>query len=88
LYFAFGIFEIYSVPDAVLAASIFHYGEYAISAVKKYLDEHDVCVRWNNPPNYSPKLNGRVDFIEVGSPTSSTGSHWLLAEPPLGCVGD
>jgi cyclase len=31
--------------DAVLAASIFHYGEYAISAVKKYLDEHDVCVR-------------------------------------------
>jgi cyclase len=31
--------------DAVLAASIFHYGEYSIGEVKKYLDEHGVCVR-------------------------------------------
>ncbi|MFN2377908.1 MAG: imidazole glycerol phosphate synthase subunit HisF [Candidatus Binatia bacterium] len=31
--------------DAVLAASIFHYGEYSIGEVKKYLDQHGVCVR-------------------------------------------
>ena len=31
--------------DAVLAASIFHYGEYTIGEVKKYLDERGVCVR-------------------------------------------
>jgi cyclase len=31
--------------DAVLAASIFHYGEYSIGEVKQYLDEHGVCVR-------------------------------------------
>lgn len=31
--------------DAVLAASIFHYGEYAISTVKEYLAAHNVCVR-------------------------------------------
>lgn len=31
--------------DAVLAASIFHYGEYSIGEVKKYLDERGVCVR-------------------------------------------
>lgn len=31
--------------DAVLAASIFHYGEYSIGEVKKYLDAHGVCVR-------------------------------------------
>jgi cyclase len=31
--------------DAVLAASIFHYGEYSIGAVKRYLDERGVCVR-------------------------------------------
>lgn len=31
--------------DAVLAASIFHYGEYTISQVKKYLQEKGVVVR-------------------------------------------
>jgi len=31
--------------DAVLAASIFHYGEYTIGEVKKFLDEHGVPVR-------------------------------------------
>jgi cyclase len=31
--------------DAVLAASIFHYGEYSIDEVKQYLGEHGVCVR-------------------------------------------
>lgn len=31
--------------DAVLAASIFHYGEYPISEVKKFLKEHGVAVR-------------------------------------------
>ncbi len=31
--------------DAVLAASIFHYGEYSIGEVKKYLDDRGVCVR-------------------------------------------
>ena len=31
--------------DAVLAASIFHYGEYSIGEVKRYLDERGVCVR-------------------------------------------
>ncbi|MFT4570336.1 MAG: cyclase [Hyphomicrobiaceae bacterium] len=31
--------------DAVLAASIFHYGEYSIDEVKRYLDARDVCVR-------------------------------------------
>jgi cyclase len=31
--------------DAVLAASIFHYGEYSIGEVKQYLDERGVCVR-------------------------------------------
>jgi cyclase len=31
--------------DAVLAASIFHYGEYSIGEVKKFLDERGVCVR-------------------------------------------
>ena len=31
--------------DAVLAASIFHYGEYSIGEVKSYLDERGVCVR-------------------------------------------
>lgn len=31
--------------DAVLAASIFHYGEYSIGDVKRYLSSHGVCVR-------------------------------------------
>jgi cyclase len=31
--------------DAVLAASIFHYGEYSIGEVKTYLGERGVCVR-------------------------------------------
>ncbi len=31
--------------DAVLAASIFHFGEYTIADVKQYLAEHDVPVR-------------------------------------------
>ena len=31
--------------DAVLAASIFHYGEYTIAEVKRYLDSRGVCVR-------------------------------------------
>lgn len=31
--------------DAVLAASIFHYGEYSIGEVKQYLEAHHVCVR-------------------------------------------
>ncbi|MFW5912445.1 MAG: imidazole glycerol phosphate synthase subunit HisF [Candidatus Hadarchaeota archaeon] len=34
-----------SSADAALAASIFHYGEYSISEVKKYLDERGVTVR-------------------------------------------
>jgi cyclase len=32
--------------DAVLAASIFHFGEYTIAEVKRYLDAHGVPVRW------------------------------------------
>ena len=31
--------------DAVLAASIFHYGEFTISACKRFLDQHGVAVR-------------------------------------------
>ena len=31
--------------DAVLAASIFHYGEYSIAEAKAYLDERNVPVR-------------------------------------------
>lgn len=31
--------------DAVLAASIFHFGEYTVGDVKKYLAEHDIPVR-------------------------------------------
>jgi cyclase len=31
--------------DAVLAASIFHYGEYSIGEVKQYLSMRGVCVR-------------------------------------------
>jgi cyclase len=31
--------------DAVLAASIFHFGEYRIREVKEFLAEHDVPVR-------------------------------------------
>lgn len=31
--------------DAVLAASIFHYGEYSIAEAKKYLSDKGICVR-------------------------------------------
>jgi cyclase len=31
--------------DAVLAASIFHFGEYTVGDVKRYLSEHGVPVR-------------------------------------------
>jgi len=31
--------------DAVLAASIFHFGEYRISEAKAYLQAHDIEVR-------------------------------------------
>jgi cyclase len=31
--------------DAVLAASIFHFGEYKVSDVKHFLREHGICVR-------------------------------------------
>jgi cyclase len=34
--------------DAVLAASIFHFGEYSIADVKRYLDERGVPVRWTD----------------------------------------
>ncbi|HZZ44970.1 MAG TPA: imidazole glycerol phosphate synthase subunit HisF [Tepidisphaeraceae bacterium] len=33
--------------DAALAASIFHFREYSIGAVKKYLAEHEVSIRMN-----------------------------------------
>ncbi len=32
--------------DAVLAASIFHFGEYSIADVKRYLADRDIPVRW------------------------------------------
>lgn len=32
--------------DAVLAASIFHFGEYSVADVKRYLADHGVPVRW------------------------------------------
>jgi imidazole glycerol-phosphate synthase subunit HisF len=35
--------------DAVLAASIFHFGEYTVGDVKRYLAEHSVPVRLNIP---------------------------------------
>ena len=31
--------------DAVLAASIFHFGEYQVSDVKRFLAEEGICVR-------------------------------------------
>jgi cyclase len=31
--------------DAVLAASVFHFGEYTVGDVKRYLQSHDVPVR-------------------------------------------
>jgi cyclase len=31
--------------DAVLAASVFHYGKYTVSQVKEYLSEHSIPVR-------------------------------------------
>jgi len=31
--------------DAVLAASLFHYGELKISEVKEYLEENDIPIR-------------------------------------------
>lgn len=33
------------LSDAALAASIFHFGEYSIAEVKRYLQERGVCVR-------------------------------------------
>ena len=35
--------------DAVLAASIFHFGEYSISQAKEYLARHNVPVRRGTP---------------------------------------
>jgi cyclase len=32
--------------DAVLLASLLHYGEYTISDIKEYLNKKEVCVRW------------------------------------------
>ncbi|MFB6255717.1 MAG: imidazole glycerol phosphate synthase subunit HisF, partial [Haloplanus sp.] len=37
--------------DAALAASIFHFDEYAIRDVKGYLDERGVPVRLRTPEN-------------------------------------
>jgi len=31
--------------DAVLAASVFHFGEYTVSDVKQFLQEKGICVR-------------------------------------------
>jgi cyclase len=31
--------------DAVLAASIFHYGEYTVLEAKQYMAQHDIEVR-------------------------------------------
>jgi cyclase len=31
--------------DAVLAASIFHFGEYTVRQVKEYLASRQICVR-------------------------------------------
>jgi len=33
------------LADAVLVASIFHYGEYTISEAKKYMISHGICIR-------------------------------------------
>ena len=38
--------------DAVLAASIFHFGEYSVGEVKKYLHERGVVVRRNPVPTH------------------------------------
>jgi cyclase len=32
--------------DAVLLASLLHYGEYTMAEIKKYLQQNGVCVRW------------------------------------------
>jgi cyclase len=32
--------------DAVLAASIFHYGEYTVRQAKEHLARHGIEVRW------------------------------------------
>jgi cyclase len=37
--------------DAVLAASIFHFGEHTIMAAKRYLQARGVVVRLDSPPN-------------------------------------
>jgi cyclase len=37
--------------DAVLAASIFHFGEHTIRAAKQYLQERGVVVRLDSPNN-------------------------------------
>ncbi len=36
---------LYGKADAVLAASIFHYGEYSIQQAKQYLRDNNICVR-------------------------------------------
>ncbi|MFA6436143.1 MAG: HisA/HisF-related TIM barrel protein, partial [Candidatus Gracilibacteria bacterium] len=36
--------------DAVLAASVFHYGKFSVGEVKRYLEERGVCVRKNISP--------------------------------------
>jgi cyclase len=33
------------LADAVLVASLFHYGEYTISEAKKHMAAHDICIR-------------------------------------------
>ena len=33
------------ISSAVLAASIFHFGEYTIAEAKRYMDEHNIQVR-------------------------------------------
>lgn len=38
--------------DAVLAASIFHYGKYTVNDVKDYLENNNVEVRKNDNPKY------------------------------------
>jgi cyclase len=37
--------------DAVLAASIFHFGEFTVSDVKRFLAQQNIPVRLTGPPN-------------------------------------
>lgn len=48
--------------DAVLAASVFHYGKFSIREVKRYLEERGVCVR----KDFSPYIKG-VPFPQTRS---------------------